>query len=65
MSGNDDPVLVVVFGLVTETEDAKLFKLDDEAIFGERLWVPKSLILSEDDDSIEVPEWWAIEKGLA
>ena len=46
-------------GLVYETDDAKLFEIDDE-----KVWIPKSLISDEDDESVDVPEWFAEKEGL-
>jgi len=44
---------------VRETEKAKCFLLNDVHI-----WLPKSQIVYEDDNSITIPEWLVIEKGL-
>jgi hypothetical protein len=55
------------FGVLKETNDAKLFAMTDDplAFEGEpELWIPKSLIEDEDDSTVIVPEWWAVQAGL-
>jgi len=39
--------------------DATLFRMGNR-----ELWVPKSLIIDQEKNSIEVPEWFAIKEGL-
>lgn len=47
--------------LVHQTTDAWLIETDS----GDEVWLPKSQCeLDEDDNTVEVPEWLAIEKGL-
>lgn len=46
--------------LVRETDAAWLF-----IIAGEGYWLPKSQCTFDGDDRVCVPEWLAIEKGLA
>jgi len=47
--------------IVTETDAAWLLDVGDD-----KIWLPKSQCdIDEDDNTIEVPEWLAIEKGLA
>lgn len=50
------------------TEDAILLVIDEE-----KVWIPRSQILDEEDDDfpvgegsgwLEIPEWLALEKGL-
>jgi len=44
-----------------EAETSRAVRFD----FGDRLqWVPRSLIRAWEDNTVTVPEWFAIKKGL-
>lgn len=48
--------------LIRESDSAWLIRTAD----GDEVWLPKSQCeLDEDDNRVDVPEWLAIEKGLA
>ena len=55
----NEPVEINHDGVIHETNGAKLFQVGDE-----KVWIPRSQILDEDDDTFSVPQWLAEEKEL-
>ena len=53
---------------VTLTHDGTLVHVTDGAalvrIEGDDVWIPLSLIVEADADSVTVAEWWATKEGL-
>ncbi len=44
---------------IISRETSKLFMIQNE-----EMWIPKSLIVSQDEDTIEIPVWKARDLGL-
>ena len=56
---HDDDEVLDHEGLIHQTEDAKLYRID-----GEKVWIPKSCLVDEADDTIVVKRWFAKKEGL-
>ncbi len=60
MGTRDSKVIEVAHdGVARETDDAKLFRFAEGEI-----WIPKSQIEDEEKNSVSIPEWLALKKGL-
>ena len=60
MDCGENSVEVYYDEYVRETDKRKLFLVD-----GEGLWVPKKVIIEDDErGTLSVPEWWAIDREL-
>lgn len=46
-------------GMIHETDMAQLYSID-----GEKVWIPKSMILETTDDTVLVKSWFARKEGL-
>lgn len=57
--GDDSTVWLDHEGVRRETERAKLFVID-----GDEVWVPKSVIIDENDELVGVQPWWAEKNDL-
>lgn len=56
-------VTVRTYGRARETDKAVLFKFG-RGFMGRSVWVPKSLVLEEGDEFIEIPRWFAEQEDL-
>ena len=58
-----EPVSIDHYGVVTEGAGAIKFRIEDGPA-GECVWIPRSELLEQDDDTFEIPEWLAVDRGL-
>ena len=58
---NKDPIEISYDSIVIETDMAICYSIEEKAV-----WIPKSLHLTEDEGArtVEVPYWFALNKGL-
>ena len=56
---DDDVVWIDHQGVARETDKAKLVDIHDE-----KTWVPKSVIVDENEEHIGVKGWWARQRGI-
>lgn len=59
-SEDNDPVEILIEGVKRESRDAKLFETVE---FGE-VWIPNSVVETQDDTSVTVKRWYAEKKEL-
>jgi hypothetical protein len=59
MGRNDEPVEIEFDEVEHETSDSVLFLIGDD-----KVWLPKSQIIEQDDGVVTIPEWLAIDRDL-
>ena len=57
--GRNDPVHIAYDEILIDRKLAILLRIDREEV-----WIPKSQVLDEGENWVEIPEWLALEKSL-